>query len=448
MRRCSLLVIAAAFALALMIPSQLAAKKLRIAVSPFIDRSGAQMTTDVSSAGGARQNFGIKGDLGGQVADAIITELVKLGRYEVVERVQLDQVIFEQKMLLAKEDDDDETEGIESRAGNSDAKTLEREKRKEIIDEQIQQRATAEAARVLGADFLVTGSLTEAASSRTGKGYVVFNKKELVGRVVLDTRLVDVKTTKAIWGTTTEGVETLKTKKILGVGKADLAGVALLLGKAARNSANSLVEELVPVLDQFSSGQGNRPVLEVAAALRGTKIYLAAGAKVGIESGDEFALFTLGDPFKIGNKVIREEIEVGTVVVAEVYSDYATGIPPESSSTTALTELTARRRSKAQEEEQSGAPEEEGDTGSPPEAMSANDGSSIDEGRDTSYHLITSASARLRAGPGTNHEIEGVLDRHSRVEVLDTEGEWLKVRTESGSEAWVHSTLTTAEVEQ
>ena len=88
------------------LPEVVAAQRIRVAVSPFLDRSGEKTMTTSSGGIGASgdsqagTNFATKGDLGGQVADAIITELVKLNRYDVVERIQLEKVISEKKLQI------------------------------------------------------------------------------------------------------------------------------------------------------------------------------------------------------------------------------------------------------------------------------------------------------------------------------------------------------------
>lgn len=287
-------------------------ERVRIAVSPFLDRSG-QITSTTSAAemntrGGAQSESSVssKGDLGGQVADAVITELVKLGAFDVVERIQLEKVIAEQKLSMAD------------------------------LDETAQ---ASEAARLLGAQLLVTGSITEAAVARTGRGFVVVKKKELIGRVVIDTRLIDIQTTMAVWGTTTEGIETLQSQQIMGVGRDDMAGAEMLLGRAARQAADDLVLQLVPVIDQFGGNpQSGTTGLTAGVTLREGLLYLSVGSKVGVTVGDQFALYVLGEPFEVGGKMIQDEIQVGTVQVTDVFPEYSRG--PAPASVTGLTPMT------------------------------------------------------------------------------------------------------------
>ena len=54
------------------------------------------------------------------------------------------------------------------------------------------------------------------------------------------------------------------------------------------------------------------------------------------------------------------------------------------------------------------------------------------------------ASVNLREGPGMNYKIIGNLKKGTSLTILETKGDWLRVRLEDGSEAWV-SKLATSE---
>jgi type IV secretory pathway VirB10-like protein len=54
------------------------------------------------------------------------------------------------------------------------------------------------------------------------------------------------------------------------------------------------------------------------------------------------------------------------------------------------------------------------------------------------------ASVNLREGPGTNYKVIGNLKKGTSLTILETKGNWLRVRLEDGSEAWV-SKLATSE---
>lgn len=55
------------------------------------------------------------------------------------------------------------------------------------------------------------------------------------------------------------------------------------------------------------------------------------------------------------------------------------------------------------------------------------------------------AFVNLRDGPGTKYKVIGNLKKGTSLTILETKGDWLRVRLEDGSEAWV-SKLATSEV--
>jgi uncharacterized protein YgiM (DUF1202 family) len=50
----------------------------------------------------------------------------------------------------------------------------------------------------------------------------------------------------------------------------------------------------------------------------------------------------------------------------------------------------------------------------------------------------------LREGPGTNYKVIGNVKKGTSLKILEVKGDWLYVRLEDGSEAWV-SKLATSE---
>ncbi len=54
--------------------------------------------------------------------------------------------------------------------------------------------------------------------------------------------------------------------------------------------------------------------------------------------------------------------------------------------------------------------------------------------------------ARVRKGPGLQHEIYGTLDAGTKVYVVERDGEWIKVRT-PGGHGWVHFELLTDDIQ-
>ncbi len=52
------------------------------------------------------------------------------------------------------------------------------------------------------------------------------------------------------------------------------------------------------------------------------------------------------------------------------------------------------------------------------------------------------ASVNLRGGPGTNHKVIGNAKKGTSLKILETKGDWLRIRLEDGTEAWVSRSAT------
>lgn len=55
---------------------------------------------------------------------------------------------------------------------------------------------------------------------------------------------------------------------------------------------------------------------------------------------------------------------------------------------------------------------------------------------------VSSHEANLRSGPGTNHEVEWIVDKGFPLQVLSRRGDWLQVRDFENDRAWIHRSLT------
>ncbi len=54
---------------------------------------------------------------------------------------------------------------------------------------------------------------------------------------------------------------------------------------------------------------------------------------------------------------------------------------------------------------------------------------------------VSGKKASLRAGPGKRNQRIRIIPRKSKVEVLETMGEWIKVKTQDGSTGWMHDSV-------
>ena len=363
------------------------AQRPKIAVSPFLDRSRP------ASRGGTPATSA----LSGQVADALITELAKLQRYDVVERVALERVIAEKKLTIAD---------------ITDASTA------------------ADAAKIVGATLIVTGSIPEAGLSKQSKDF----------RVTLDTRLIDVRTTRAVWATTTEGTEDEQSAGLFGTGRRD--DPETMLTRAARRAVTKLLYEFVWFLDQ------TKLPLEASGAVRNDKFFLDLGAKAGILAGDVFDVKMLSDPFKVGDKWIRDETNIGTVKVDQV--------EPEFSAAPVAAEMNAKLFKKDKKGnpvaafaglslKRAGAPPA---PPPPPPAPPPPPPPSpqVPERAPSLVAVVTTVQGQVRASPAATAAIVATMKRDSRLEVIDVKNGWCRVRTTEGKEGWIIATAISSQI--
>ncbi len=418
-----------------------ASPRLRIAVGPFTDLSQGHPTTTSLSTEAAATTV-----LPRKTANAIAAELARTDRYEVVEIPSVP----------------------ESDPGLS-AVLTEHER-------QVQQALTA--ARAERFDLLLVGSINSVTTERKGGGRLIDGQKlgaELwVGRIAIEARLIDVATGQDFRKSVSEGAATLVTKEMPSAGGLDSKEIEELLTEALPRAAEAVAHDCVPVLDQFQSGGGNGAMLTADATLRGEWVYLTVGADVGVQKGDLFTLFALGESFSLDGEALREETSVGTLLVTRVHAKYARGGAPEkllNFPTPLPSKIRARRqldatgrrgpgdrtsataegagRTHPRTESIADSPEVTDASLNPPRALRAQ----------TRY--IGIQAARLRSGPGTDFPIRSILAPGTEVETgsfdkatfegAPSEGDhsegdrsedgWILIRTKDSREGWVFATL-------
>lgn len=56
--------------------------------------------------------------------------------------------------------------------------------------------------------------------------------------------------------------------------------------------------------------------------------------------------------------------------------------------------------------------------------------------------VVTSKKANVREGPGLDYEISWVIEKEYSLKILAVEGDWLKVSDEAEVEGWIHKSVT------
>ncbi|PCI36513.1 MAG: hypothetical protein COB53_09310 [Elusimicrobia bacterium] len=215
--------------------------------------------------------------LGSAASDILVTELVKTGRFVVVERDKLNKILGEQKLQAS---------------GAIDARTA------------------VKVGKILGLDAIVTGSISEFGVKKEGSEYVIVQSKRQVAEAVVDIRIVDAETGQIIYADSGTGIAKNKKGSFLGLG--GRGGYdETIEGKALRQAIVQFIENIV-------SQVSKRPWTCRIAGVKGDSVYLNAGPNMGIETGQELDCFSLGkkimDP-TTGLVLGHEEEPLGSVRV-------------------------------------------------------------------------------------------------------------------------------------
>lgn len=277
----------------------LQAQTFKVVVARFQDHTGMIARKEAEGVGGATvgaivgERAGIaagsgqyatatmeagKGDLGSQAAAIFTSELVKTGKFKV-----LDSHMFQQLL--------DST----AYKGNMNA-----------------------AAKAMGAHYLLTGTVTQAGVSEKGGAVLGFGGKSVQGKAVISVTLTNVATGEVALADNAEGTQSEGGLVAFGGqvgGKKDLG---LLLSAALHDA----VKNCVPKIANAAGELTNYPIESDVAASEG-KIYLSKGSDDGVAVGDEFEIVGIGKTIVIGGKKIEEKIKKGTIKIIEVEKEYA-----------------------------------------------------------------------------------------------------------------------------
>ncbi len=247
--------------------------KKRIAVIDFEDRSG----------------WGH--NIGSGLADMLVTQLVKSGKFMVIERQELSKILEEQGL------------------GLSGAVT---------------PQSAAQVGKLLGVELMVMGSVSEFGEKKSGVGGSIgrFNiggkltKRE--ARAVVDIRLVNTTTGEIVLAESAEGVE-----KSTGLDKIKIKDIDFgnpthwdktILGKASRKAIDKCVKYITRAMENIP-WQGK--VIKVSAD--GT-IYMKPGSAGGVKPGMVFVVYSKGEEIidpDTGLSLGSEETRIGKIKVVQ-----------------------------------------------------------------------------------------------------------------------------------
>jgi len=224
-----------------------------------------------------------QGRIGDTATDILITELVKSGKFIVIERDKLDKIMAEQKL------------------GQSGA---------------IDPNTAAKMGKILGLNAIITGSVSQFGVKKEGKDFIVSQSKQQIVECTVDIRVVDAETGQILLADSGKGVVRKASGKFLGMGNQSKYDETLE-GEALRAA-------IVKFTDNIISQVNKKPWSCRVAAVRDGKVYLNAGLEAGLEVGQKLKVFSQGaeilDP-TTGLVLGQEEEELGTLKVASHFGD-------------------------------------------------------------------------------------------------------------------------------
>ncbi len=209
--------------------------KKRVGVVSFVDKTGHPGVAEAA-------------------IDVLTTELVKSGKFIVIERAEIEQVLKEQAL------------------GQSGA---------------VNPATAAQAGKILGLQGIIVGTVSMFGHQKATSSYPLVSSGKLASIVTVDVRIIDSETAQVLQAESGTGAVEIKATNVLGFGptyKYD----ETIDGGAFRAAVTQFIGNLI---NQLSSGEWTGRVV----ASSGGVATINAGEKTGLQVGQELAAFALGE---------------------------------------------------------------------------------------------------------------------------------------------------------
>jgi curli biogenesis system outer membrane secretion channel CsgG len=172
---------------------------------------------------------------------------------------------------------------------------------------------------MIGADTVISGSVTEFGRSVGGKSGFLSSTKLQLAKAKVDIRLVDVKTGLAYFSANGSGEASTESGEIAGFGsRAEYD--ATLNDRAIAAAISDVVDRLV---DKLYDRPWRTDILEV----RGTQVFISGGERQGLKAGDALAVLQATGTAKSkqsGFEIALPPRQVATVRVVSLFGDSET----------------------------------------------------------------------------------------------------------------------------
>ena len=258
-------------------------------------KSVAVMKFTTTAGGGRSFWYNASWDLGDGMAEMLTTALVETGKFKVLERQQIHDVLGEQDL---------------GASGRVDPDTA------------------AKIGKILGARYLIYGTVNEFEYSKGGEGGGVriggfrVGANEARAHIGMDVRIVDAVTSEILFSTRSTA-NANRTGFKVGYSGADFgADLATFqktpLGEATRKAIEDAVAKMV---NQFGTEAGPEPTVAWSGTLLVAddgSIVIKAGTQQGLKSGDLLAVYR-PKTTKVGNEILTVgQDKIGTIRLTSV----------------------------------------------------------------------------------------------------------------------------------
>jgi curli biogenesis system outer membrane secretion channel CsgG len=236
-------------------------------------------------------------DAGRGAQDMLVTELVKSGKYRVIEREQLAAIMREKNLSLSGD---------------------------------IDPRTAVKIGKMLGVEYLIAGAVTELGVTDRGanvpggllRGLPSVNVRSQKAEAALDARAFSTTTGEIVWADSARDETSDASVYVFGAGggASDHGKVDKLMRPVVVKLAASFAKADVKSSGMGGHGDASGLVGKIANVDGGT-LYLNAGSDGGVKEGDEFTVYRVGKQIKdpdTGEVLGADETKVGRIKVTAV----------------------------------------------------------------------------------------------------------------------------------
>ncbi len=194
-----------------------------------------------------------QGRLGGAASDILVTELVKSGKFIVVERDRMAKILEEQKL---------QGQGL------------------------IDSVTAVKVGQLMGLEAIVVGSVSQFGVKNEGSDYLITQSKRQIAEVAVDLRLIDVQSGQVILADSGKGLAKSSKGSFLGMGTKG--------GYDETLEGEALRAALVQFVQNAASQLNTKAWSCMIADAYGEELYLNAGQDSGLKPGLELDCYRQG----------------------------------------------------------------------------------------------------------------------------------------------------------